>query len=148
MTISLVVSLADAITIHHGEPLVGTVRVDGSKNAALPLIATAAAVGRLVHLGNVPSCQDVRTLLDLLRRCGYSVARSATNTEEVAILRPPNGHAPPELAEVSSIRASYYLVPVLLASCGEARLPWPGGCAVGERGMDLHFRIYEACQRP
>jgi UDP-N-acetylglucosamine 1-carboxyvinyltransferase len=138
------VSVADAIAIRSGEPLIGTVRVDGSKNAALPLIATAAAVGRLAHLGNVPQCQDVRTMLDLLRHCGYSVARSTSNPEEVVIL-PISGTDPPvELADAAAIRASYYLVPALLASCGRARLPWPGGCPVGERGMDLHFRVYEA----
>jgi UDP-N-acetylglucosamine 1-carboxyvinyltransferase len=138
------VSVADAIAIRPGAPLIGTVRVDGSKNAALPLIAAAAAVGRLAHLGNVPQCQDVRTMLDLLRQCGYSVARSASNPEEVVIL-PVSGTGPPaELAGAAAIRASYYLVPALLASCGEARMPWPGGCPVGERGMDLHFRVYEA----
>ncbi|MGP4104167.1 hypothetical protein [Nonomuraea sp. KM90] len=138
------VSVADAIAIRSGEPLIGTVRVDGSKNAALPLIATAASVGRLAHLGNVPQCQDVRTLLDLLRLCGYSVARSESNPEEVVIMPISRTEPPIELDDAAAIRASYYLVPALLASCGRARLPWPGGCPVGERGMDLHFRVYEA----
>ncbi len=138
------VSVADVIAIRPGPPLIGTVRVDGSKNAALPLIATAAAVRRLVHLGNVPQCQDVRTMIGLLQRCGYNVARSASNPEEVVIL-PVSGDDPTaELAEAAAIRASYYLVPALLAAFGHARLPWPGGCPVGERGMDLHFRVYEA----
>ncbi|NJP89405.1 UDP-N-acetylglucosamine 1-carboxyvinyltransferase [Nonomuraea sp. FMUSA5-5] len=138
------ISVADAIAIRSGEPLIGSVRVDGSKNAALPLIAAATAVGRLTHLSNMPQCQDVRTMLDPLRLCGYSVARSVINPEEVVIL-PVCGAAPPaDLAGAAAIRASYYLVPALLASNGRARLPWPGGCPVGERGMDLHFRVYEA----
>ncbi|NJP91619.1 UDP-N-acetylglucosamine 1-carboxyvinyltransferase [Nonomuraea sp. FMUSA5-5] len=137
------VSVADAIAIRSGEPLIGTVRVDGSKNAALPLIAAAAAVGRLAHLGNVPQCQDVRTMLDLLRLCGYSVARSQSNPEEVVIMPISRTEPPADLTDAGGIRASYYLVPALLAACGRARLPWPGGCPVGERGMDLHFRVYE-----
>ncbi|MFG1705417.1 hypothetical protein ACFLIM_19685 [Nonomuraea sp. M3C6] len=144
MTTSSAVSAAEAIAIRPGEPLVGTVRVDGSKNAALPLLAAAAALSRLVHLSNVPQCQDVRTMLALLRQCGYGIARSTTNPEEVVIQPISAASEPPELADAASIRASYYLVPALLASCGQARLPWPGGCPVGERGMDLHFRVYEA----
>ncbi|MEU1728434.1 hypothetical protein [Nonomuraea sp. NPDC005692] len=144
MAKSSALSVAEAVSIRRGEPLVGSIRVDGSKNAALPLIAAAAAVGRLVHLSNVPQCQDVETMLGLLQQCGYSVARSVTNPEEVVIQPISFNGQPPELADAARIRASYYLVPALLASCGQARLPWPGGCAIGERGMDLHFRVYEA----
>jgi UDP-N-acetylglucosamine 1-carboxyvinyltransferase len=138
------VSAAEAIVIRPGEPLVGAVRVDGSKNAALPLLAAAAAVGRLVELGNVPHCQDVRTMLGLLQQFGYGIARSVTNPEEVVIQPISASLQPPDLPDAARIRASYYLVPALLTSCGQARLPWPGGCPVGERGMDLHFRVYEA----
>ncbi|GAA3624737.1 UDP-N-acetylglucosamine 1-carboxyvinyltransferase [Nonomuraea rosea] len=144
MTRSSAVSAAEVIAIRPGEPLVGAVRVDGSKNAALPLLAAAAAMGRLTHLGNVPQCQDVRTMLGLLQQCGYSIARSVTNPEEVVIQPVSGARTPPELPDAARIRASYYLVPALLAACGQARLPWPGGCPVGERGMDLHFRVYEA----
>ncbi|MFC4009663.1 hypothetical protein ACFOY2_20720 [Nonomuraea purpurea] len=144
MTTSSALSVAETIAIRPGDPLVGTVRVDGSKNAALPLIAASAALGRLVHLGNMPQCQDVRTMLSLLQECGYSVTRAVTNPEEVVIRPVSAAGRPPELPDAARIRASYYLVPALLASHGQARLPWPGGCSVGERGMDLHFRVYEA----
>ncbi|WP_433511883.1 hypothetical protein ACQP2T_50210 [Nonomuraea sp. CA-143628] len=142
MTMSSAVPVTNAIAIRPGEPLIGSVQVDGSKTAVLPLLAAAAAVGRPVHLGNVPQCQDVRTTLDLLQRCGFSAARSVTNPEEVVILPISSPGRPPELPDVATIRAPYYLVPALLASCGQACLPWPGGCPGGERG--LHFRIYEA----
>ncbi|MEQ4720939.1 hypothetical protein [Nonomuraea sp. B19D2] len=144
MASSSTVSAAESIAIRPGEPLVGAVRVDGSKNAALPLLAAAAAVGRLVQIGNVPRCQDVKTMLGLLQECGYGIARSVTNPDEVTIQPISTAGQLPELPEAARIRASYYLVPALLASCGQARLPWPGGCPVGERGMDLHFRVYEA----
>lgn len=144
MATSSAVSAADAIAIRPGEPLVGAARVDGSKNAALPLLAAAAAVGGLVQLGNVPQCQDVRTMLGLLQLSGYGIARSVTNPEEVVIQPISASGQLPELPDAAKIRASYYLVPALLASCGQAHLPWPGGCPVGERGMDLHFRVYEA----
>ncbi|MGW4958240.1 hypothetical protein ACWEPL_13530 [Nonomuraea sp. NPDC004186] len=144
MTMPPTVSVAEAIEIRPNEPLVGSVRVDGSKNATLPLAAAAATLGRPVHLGNASQCEDVRTMLSLLQQCGYGVARAVTNPEEV-VIQPISVAGPlPKLSHAGSIRASYYLVPALLASFGQARLPWPGGCPVGERGMDLHFRIYES----
>ncbi|MFI7337045.1 UDP-N-acetylglucosamine 1-carboxyvinyltransferase [Streptomyces sp. NPDC050085] len=133
----------DALAVRPGSPLTGTVCVDGSKNAALPLLAAAAALGRPVQLSNVPASADVQLMLDLLQHSGYRVDRPVTSPS-AAILRPgPRVDGIPELADAARIRASYYLVAPLLAVCGEARLPWPGGCQVGDRGMELHFKVYE-----
>ncbi|MFD9824847.1 UDP-N-acetylglucosamine 1-carboxyvinyltransferase [Streptomyces violascens] len=132
------------VTVRPGRPLAGTVTVDGSKNAALPLVAAAAALRRPVHLSRVPFSTDVQSLLSLLQQAGWHVARPAAPEHQVVIVPADNPPSAPELAEAARIRASYYLVPALLAMRGVARLPWPGGCCIGDRGMDVHFTVYGA----
>ncbi|MFI9210984.1 UDP-N-acetylglucosamine 1-carboxyvinyltransferase [Streptomyces sp. NPDC053253] len=134
----------DAVTVRPGRPLAGTVRVDGSKNAALPLLAAAASLGRGVRLSGVPASADVQRMLCLLEQTGYRVARPVA--EPGAVIVTPKDHPAeaPDLADAARIRASYYLVAPLLAVYGQAALPWPGGCRIGDRGMDLHFTVYEA----
>ncbi|MFI6741618.1 hypothetical protein ACIBI9_52645 [Nonomuraea sp. NPDC050451] len=127
MTMPPTVSVAEAIEICPNEPLVGSVRVDGSKNATLPLAAAAATLGRPVHLGDVSQCEDVRTMLNLLRQCGYGIARAVTNPEEVVVQPISVGGPPPELPDAGSIRASYYLVPALPAF-GEAASAYSTPC--------------------
>ncbi|WP_237326775.1 UDP-N-acetylglucosamine 1-carboxyvinyltransferase [Streptomyces sp. CBMAI 2042] len=136
---------AEVIAIRPGPPLAGTVIVDGSKNAALPLLAAAAALGRPVQISNVPASADVQAMLTLLQQAGHRLARAVGDPATVLVLGEDAGHVAPELFETAGlIRASYYLVPALLAAHGRAVLPWPGGCQIGERGMEQHFRVYEA----
>ncbi|MFE3167942.1 UDP-N-acetylglucosamine 1-carboxyvinyltransferase [Streptomyces sp. NPDC059224] len=135
---------AEVIAVRPGPPLAGTVAVDGSKNAALPLLAAAAALNRPVRLSNVPANTDIRIMLTLLQQSGWHVAQPVDESASVVILPAKAGHFPPDLAQAARIRASYYLVSSLLARHGEARLPWPGGCRIGARGMELHFKVYEA----
>ncbi|APU41208.1 MULTISPECIES: UDP-N-acetylglucosamine 1-carboxyvinyltransferase [unclassified Streptomyces] len=145
MSIRVPAVTSQVIAIRPGRPLAGAVTVDGSKNAALPLVAAAAALLRPVRLDNVPASSDVQTLLDLLRQAGWNTAHPVGDSHTVLVLP---GEATPTsdgLGEAaSSIRASYYLVPALIARCGRARLPWPGGCRIGDRGMEQHFKVYEA----
>ncbi|MGW2584292.1 UDP-N-acetylglucosamine 1-carboxyvinyltransferase [Streptomyces virginiae] len=135
---------AEVIAVRPGSPLSGSVTVDGSKNAALPLLAAAAAVRRTVQLENVPASADVHWMLTLIQGAGWHVARAVGRPDSVVIMPPDVVPAELDLAPAARIRASYYLVPALLALQGSARLPWPGGCRIGERGMDLHFKVYEA----
>ncbi|MCC3777896.1 UDP-N-acetylglucosamine 1-carboxyvinyltransferase [Streptomyces sp. UNOB3_S3] len=132
-----------ALTIRPGQPLAGVVAVDGSKNACLPLLAAAAATRRHVKLSNVPAGADVRTLLELLQRIGFRLSYPVGEPGSLIVWPGSFGPAVPDLPDAARIRASYYLVPALLAVHGTARLPWPGGCRVGDRGMDEHFRVYE-----
>ncbi|MBK3564796.1 MULTISPECIES: UDP-N-acetylglucosamine 1-carboxyvinyltransferase [unclassified Streptomyces] len=132
------------IAVRPGPPLGGTVTVDGSKNAALPLLATAAALGRPVRLTNVPANTDVQIMLALLHQAGWHVAQPVGEPTSAVILPTESRRTHAELPQAAHIRASYYLVPALLARHGEARLPWPGGCRIGARGMELHFTAYEA----
>ncbi|WP_424638174.1 UDP-N-acetylglucosamine 1-carboxyvinyltransferase [Embleya sp. AB8] len=127
-----------------GPPLMGVVRVDGSKNAALPLLAGAAALGRTVQVCGIPDSTDVQLMLDLLGPCGYRVARPVNQPGTAIVLPRPRGIENLPLPNAARIRASYYLVPALLASQGRANLPWPGGCSIGDRGMEVHFKVYAA----
>ncbi|MFI6282012.1 UDP-N-acetylglucosamine 1-carboxyvinyltransferase [Streptomyces sp. NPDC050988] len=135
---------AEVIAVRPGPPLVGSVTVDGSKNAALPLLAAAAALGRPVRLCNIPANTDVQIMLALLQQAGWHVAEPVGEPASAVILPTESRCVSPVLAQAAHIRASYYLVPALLARHGEARLPWPGGCRIGARGMELHFKVYEA----
>jgi UDP-N-acetylglucosamine 1-carboxyvinyltransferase len=136
---------AEVIAIRPGPPLRGTVSVDGSKNAALPLIAAAAVLRRPVRLSNVPDSTDVQTMLTLLREAGHQVVGLAGQRGTILISPGDTPRVAQGLyATASRIRASYYLVPALLAVHGRASLPWPGGCRIGARGMEQHFRVYEA----
>ncbi|MEU0846303.1 UDP-N-acetylglucosamine 1-carboxyvinyltransferase [Streptomyces sp. NPDC005962] len=136
------VSDTDAVIVRPCRPLVGTVRVDGSKNAALPLLATAASLRRSVHLSGVPASADVQLMLGLLPRSGYRVAHPVAEPRAVVIHPQDGGAVAGDLEDAARIRASYYLVSPLLAAYGQADLPWPGGCRIGQRGMDLHFSVY------
>lgn len=135
---------AEVIAVRPGPPLNGTVAVDGSKNAALPLLAAAAALGRPMRLNNVPANTDVQIMLELLQQAGWHVAQPVGEATTAVIVPTESRQSLPELPTAAHIRASYYLVPALLARYGEARLPWPGGCRIGARGMELHFKVYEA----
>lgn len=129
--------------IQGGARLAGKVAVDGSKNAALPLLAAAATMAGPVDLAGVPASADVDTMLDLLRQGGWTVS-GGHEPGGTRIARGLPARNPPELPDAASIRASYYLVAPLIAAYGSADLPWPGGCRVGVRGMELHFAVYEA----
>jgi UDP-N-acetylglucosamine 1-carboxyvinyltransferase len=129
--------------IHGGARLAGQVAVDGSKNAALPLLAAAATLTDPVVLSGLPTSSDVEVMLGLLRRGGWTVSHDH-QLGETRITSGQTAGSQPELPGAASIRASYYLVAPMLAAYGHASLPWPGGCSVGTRGMELHFAVYEA----
>ncbi|MEV8018093.1 UDP-N-acetylglucosamine 1-carboxyvinyltransferase [Streptomyces sp. NPDC086554] len=131
------------VAVRPSNPLAGAVTVDGSKNAALPLLAAAAAMHRPVHLSNVPANTDVETMVTLLQQAGWHAARPVSDPHTVVILSSDKPQPDPDPEVAARIRASYYLVPALLGASGRAHLPWPGGCDIGERGMEQHFKVYE-----
>ncbi|MEV5484489.1 MULTISPECIES: UDP-N-acetylglucosamine 1-carboxyvinyltransferase [Streptomyces] len=135
---------ARTATVRPGRPLSGVIRVDGSKTATLILLATAASTRRAVKLDNVPADEDTLAMLALIKSCGYRIARPVTGPETVVMLPAPGRSSAPDIAQASRFRSSYYLLPVLLASSGQAALPWPPGAGIGDRRMELHFGVYKA----
>jgi UDP-N-acetylglucosamine 1-carboxyvinyltransferase len=129
----------DVLLVEGGRSLAGTYPISGAKNAALPLMVSALLTPHLVTLHNVPRNLDVAVLANLLQRLGCEMQWS-TGRPGLAVticadrVRPRDVNG--EL--VTRMRASVLLPGALLARCGEARLPLPGGDAIGLRGIDFH----------
>ena len=131
----------DALRIEGGRRLSGSLAVDGSKNAALPALAAALLAGDTFTLRGVPLLQDIHNMTHLLGELGCDVqvdGRDITiNTTDTSAV-----HAPYDI--VRTMRASICVLGPLLAARGEARVAMPGGCAIGDRPVDLHLRGLEA----
>ena len=130
----------DKLLIRGGHQLLGTVDVAGAKNAALPELCAALLTEEPVELANVPRLQDVATMLKLLRNMGAKAERSETQPDTVALDAGPvsSPEAPYDL--VKTMRASILVLGPLLARAGEATVSLPGGCAIGNRPIDLHLK--------
>lgn len=127
----------EVMIIRGGAQLNGSVRISGAKNAVLKMMAAALLAPDVTVLRNVPDLTDVHTMAEVIRHLGAKVTMSkgevtidASNIHEL--------DAPYEL--VSKLRASFQVLGPLLARFGEARVSLPGGCAIGERRIDLHER--------
>ena len=132
----------DKLLIRGGVPLRGEVRISGAKNAALPIMCAALLSAAPLRLANVPHLRDVTTLLNLLGGMGVSVSLDEKLGLELVAGRVHTPLAPYEL--VKTMRASILVLGPLLARCGEARVSLPGGCAIGQRPVDLHIKGLQA----
>jgi UDP-N-acetylglucosamine 1-carboxyvinyltransferase len=132
----------DEIWVRGGKKLAGSVRVSGSKNATLPVLAAALLAPGAYRFTNVPALKDVATMLEMLARFGVKSRRLSADAVEVDTRGQQNAEAPYDL--VKTMRASIYVLGPLLARYGEARVSLPGGCAWGPRPVDLHIRGMEA----
>ena len=131
----------DKFVIEGNRSLSGSIKVSGAKNAILPVMtACLLAPGKSV-LRNVPNLIDLKTMAHLLRvigaRVDYDNGSMSIDSKDVCY-----GEAPYEL--VSKMRASIYVLGPLLARLGEAKVSFPGGCAIGSRPVDLHLKAMEA----
>ena len=132
----------DKIVVEGGTQLKGTVRISGAKNAVLPVLAaTLLTRGRNIIQG-VPKVRDVATMIKLLEDLGVEVESYHNEKIILDTSRADNPEAPYDL--VSTMRASCLVLGPLLARLGEARVSLPGGCAIGERPIDLHIKGLEA----
>ena len=126
--------------IRHCEQLSGEVSIHSAKNAVLPLMCASLLTREPLVLEHVPDLTDVRTLRDILSDCGVSMRRDGNAltmwSEE------PKSPTVPDL--LSRMRASVLVMGPLLARTGYARVSLPGGCAIGQRPIDLHLKGMEA----
>ncbi len=132
----------DKLLIQGGVPLNGEVRISGAKNAALPIMCAALLSAQPLRLTNVPHLRDVTTLLNLLGGMGVAVSLDEKLGLELNAGRLNAPFAPYEM--VKTMRASILVLGPLLARCGEARVSLPGGCAIGQRPVDLHIKGLQA----
>ncbi|MCU0863336.1 MAG: UDP-N-acetylglucosamine 1-carboxyvinyltransferase [Planctomycetes bacterium] len=128
----------DRIRIRGGRGLRGTVRVSGSKNGALPILAAALLVDGPILLRNMPRLTDVENLLRILDRLGVVHVWHADGTLELEAKDKTVYTAPYDL--VRTMRASFVVLGPLWARRGVARVSYPGGCVFGHRPIDLHLK--------
>ena len=126
----------DKFVIEGGERLRGTVGVSGAKNAVLPVLAATLLQEGLYRIGNVPRLRDVDSMIKLLsyigaRRAGRGAPRCGHDGRQ-------NYTAPYEI--VKEMRASVLVLGALVGRLRRAVVSYPGGCAIGERPIDLHLK--------
>jgi UDP-N-acetylglucosamine 1-carboxyvinyltransferase len=134
----------DKFVIRGGNPLLGTVRISGAKNAALPAMAAALLTEEAVTLENVPQVRDIETTRKLLAAMGAEVELGygrAQHRTTICAQKLASPEASYEL--VKTMRASTLVLGPLVARCGRARVSLPGGCAIGARPIDLHIKGLE-----
>ena len=135
----------DKFVVRGGNPLLGTIKVSGAKNSALPCMAAAILTEDEVVLENIPQVRDIETERKLLEsmgaevELGYGRAQHRT-TIKCAILSDPEA----KYEIVKTMRASSLVLGPLVARTGIARVAVPGGCAIGGRPIDLHLKGLEA----
>lgn len=132
----------DQFVINGGRKLSGSVSVSGAKNAGLPVMAAAALCDDVCIIDNLPYVKDIIIMADLLRYMGAEVSLSP-NGRAVINPRGLKNAIPPE-DMVAKMRASTYLMGILLGRFNEACVPPPGGCSIGARPIDQHLRGFEA----
>jgi len=131
----------DYLKIVGGNRLKGSITISGAKNSALPVIASTILSNKKVHIKNIPNVVDIRTLLKLIDMLGGEIEQS--NREVIIDNR--NIKSTKAIYEiVSKMRASILVLGPLLARFGECEVSLPGGCAIGQRPIDLHLKALEA----
>ena len=135
----------DKFVVRGGNPLLGTIKVSGAKNSALPCMAAAILTEDEVVLENIPQVRDIETERRLLEsmgaqvELGYGRAQHRTSIQ-CAVLSDPVA----KYEIVKTMRASSLVLGPLIARTGIARVAMPGGCAIGGRPIDLHIKGLEA----
>ena len=137
---SLVNNSVEKIFITGEKKLTGSVNISGAKNAALPLMTLSLIINKDYNLYNVPDLVDTRLMSNLLIDLGIKINWKKGNLSFYGI--PKKNEASYDL--VRQMRASILVLGPLLASKGSAKVPLPGGCAIGTRPIDLHIMVMES----
>lgn len=120
--------------------LQGRVKISGSKNAALPIIAASTLIHGKVLLKNVPNIKDIASLLEILEKMGVRVT---PKNNELLIDSSKFAGSIPDPKYVRNLRASILLVAPILVRTGKITLPHPGGCLIGARPIDVHVTAFK-----
>src|SRR5437667_5006110 len=128
----------DKFRIKGGRPLEGRIQISGAKNSALPCMAAALLTPETVTLHNLPYARDIITMRRLLEDLGCEILMPELRTLKISGAKVDVFEASYDL--VKTMRASVLALGPLLARFGEARVSLPGGCAIGQRPIDLHLK--------
>src|SRR5260221_5450959 len=137
----------DSIWIKGGNRLSGEIPISGAKNAALTLMPCALLTDEKLTLGNLPRLADVDTFSHLLNQLGVSTSGAGVNKRQIGrrmtlqAKEVASTVAPYDM--VRKMRASVLVLGPMLARMGEATVSLPGGCAIGDRPIDLHLKALE-----
>ncbi len=129
----------DKIILTGGSKLSGKIDISGAKNAALPLMATTLLTNEKMFLENIPRLGDVGSMRELLEGVGVEIEDLTTSSASLGLKceKITNTEAPYDI--VRKMRASILVLGPLIARSGKARVSLPGGCAIGNRPVDLHL---------
>lgn len=131
----------ERLVIEGGKPLSGIVRIHGAKNAALPIMAASMLADGAHVIKNVPNLLDIHVMIDILKEIGCQV-EYGNKQVFIETSAADTYHIPEHL--MRKMRSSIFLMGPLLAKFGRVHIYPPGGCAIGERKIDLHLRGLEA----
>jgi UDP-N-acetylglucosamine 1-carboxyvinyltransferase len=130
----------DKILVHGGRRLSGGIKVSGSKNSSLPILAATLLTRDTCVVQGVPDLSDTHYMLQILMHLGAQVERASGTVSVTA--EKINSVAPYDI--VRKMRASVCVLGPLLGRCKEATVALPGGCVIGDRPIDLHLKGFEA----
>ena len=132
----------EKMVIEGGFPLNGKVRVNGAKNAALPIMAACLLLKGTSKLKGIPELTDVSTLCKILNELGADTVKCLDGSLDITVMDEKNIIAPYDL--VRTMRASICVLGPLLGKRGMAQVSIPGGCSIGSRPIDIHIKGVEA----
>ena len=130
----------DKILVHGGYPLSGTIKVSGSKNSSLPILAASLLTREPCIVHGVPDLSDTHYMLQILTYLGAQVERASGTVSVTA----EKIHSVAPYDVVRKMRASVCVLGPSLGRCKEATVALPGGCVIGDRPIDLHLKGFEA----
>ncbi len=133
----------DKIRIAGGRPLNGSIQIGGAKNAVLPILAAGLLTEEPLALSNVPDLADVRSMQALLLTHGMTIEAGAAPSHSLTVRTAEITNSTADYDLVRKMRASVLVLGPLLARAGEAKVSLPGGCAIGQRPVDLHLKGLE-----
>jgi UDP-N-acetylglucosamine 1-carboxyvinyltransferase len=130
----------DKILVHGGRPLSGSIKVSGSKNSSLPILAATLLTREPCIVHGVPDLSDTHYMLQILTHLGAQVERASGTVSVTA----EKTHSVAPYDVVRKMRASVCVLGPSLGRCKEATVALPGGCVIGDRPIDLHLKGFEA----
>lgn len=129
------------LIVKKSEPLFGNISCSGSKNAALPILASTILTAGVSTLYNIPNLTDISLMLSILENLG-AICTFSKNTAKIDFTNCRNFYA--NLESAGKFRGSFFLAAPLLSRMGRARISMPGGCPIGSRPIDLHLKGFSA----
>ncbi len=131
----------ETIIVKKSGALNGRLKVNGSKNSILPILAASLLTKEKCTIHEIPDLEDVHVMCDLLSNLGARINKINDNTLEIQAENIANYEAPYDL--ISKLRASFLVMGPLLSRVNKAKVSMPGGCAIGSRPIDLHLKGFK-----